>query len=44
LLAVVRHAAIACTWVRAAECAAKMHPTSTNYIHEIRSSRESPPC
>ncbi len=43
-LAAVRHVAIGGNGARDAECVARMRPTATNYIREIRPSRESPPC
>lgn len=42
--AAVRQADNSGTWATAAECAAKTHPTSTNYNHETLSSRKNPPC
>ena len=42
--AVDRPWAIVSSWAIAAECAARTHPTSTNYNHEIPFSRKSPPC
>jgi hypothetical protein len=44
LPAAVRQADNSGTWATAAECAAKTHPTSTNYNHETLSSRKNPPC